>query len=342
MKTSDFFYNLPQELIAQTPIEPRHASRMMLVDKKSGKVSHKKFTDIVDLLDENCVLVVNRSKVIPARLYGKRPNKDEVLEILLLKKLELTTYECLVKPGKKFKEGTIIDFSDNLSATVKEITPNGERIIEFLVKDGSVLESELARIGEMPLPPYIHEKLKNKDRYNTIYAKEDGSSAAPTAGLHFTEEVFAKLKAKGVQIEEVVLHVGLGTFRPVKVEDVTKHVMHSEEYFLDRSTAERLNEAKKKGKKIVAVGTTSVRVLETLAKPDGTICAGHGETQIFIYPPYKFKFVDSLLTNFHLPESTLLMLVSAFASKEIILNAYAQAISEKYRFFSFGDCMFIN
>ena len=341
MKTSDFFYDLPQELIAQTPIEPRHASRMMLVDKNSGKVSHKKFTDIVDLLDENCVLVVNRSKVIPARLYGRRPNKDEVLEILLLKKLELTTYECLVKPGKKFKVGTVVEFSDNLTGTVKKITPNGERVIEFLVKDGSVLESEFARIGEMPLPPYIHEKLKNKDRYNTIYAKEDGSSAAPTAGLHFTQEIFEKLKAKGVQVEEVVLHVGLGTFRPVKVEDVTKHVMHSEEYFLDEETAKRLNDAKKNGKKIVAVGTTSVRVLETLAGSDQTVSAGHGETQIFIYPPYKFKFVDSLLTNFHLPESTLLMLVSAFASKDIIMNAYKEAISEKYRFFSFGDCMFI-
>ena len=341
MKTSDFFYDLPEELIAQVPVEPRESSRMMVVGKETGEITHKYFYNIEEYLDENTVLVLNRSKVIPARLYGRRPEKDEVLEILLLKKLNLSSYECLVKPGKKFKKGTIVEFSDNLVGEVLDVTENGERIISFEVKDKTLLENEFARIGEMPLPPYIHEKLKDKARYNTVYANEEGSSAAPTAGLHFTRQTFDALRKKGVQIEEVILHVGLGTFRPVKVEDVTNHVMHSEEYFLDEETAQRLNEAKKKGNRIVAVGTTSVRVLETLAKDDGTIVAGHGETNIFIYPPYKFKFVDALLTNFHLPESTLLMLVSAFSTKENIMNAYKTAIANRYRFFSFGDCMLI-
>ena len=256
MKTSDFYYDLPQELIAQTPLAKRDTSRMLVYSKESGGICHKHFFDILDYLTENDVLVMNRSKVIPARLYGHRIDKpEEVVEILMLKKMELNTYECLVKPGKKFKVGNIIEFSDNLTGEVKEILPTGERVIAFIIKDGSPLEVELDRIGEMPLPPYIKEKLQEKNRYQTVYAKEDGSSAAPTAGLHFTTEILDKLKAKGVQIEEVVLHVGLGTFRPVQVNDVENHVMHSEEYFVDKDTADRLNEAKKAGKRIVAVGT---------------------------------------------------------------------------------------
>ena len=343
MKTSDFYYDLPQELIAQTPLAKRDTSRMLVYSKQTSEICHKHFFDILDYLTENDVLVMNRSKVIPARLYGHRVGKpEEIVEILMLKKMELNTYECLVKPGKKFKVGNIIEFSDNLTGEVKEILQTGERIINFIVKDGSPLEVELDKIGEMPLPPYIKEKLQEKNRYQTVYAKEDGSSAAPTAGLHFTTEILDKLKEKGVQIEEVVLHVGLGTFRPVQVNDVENHVMHSEEYFVDKDTADRLNAAKKAGKRIVAVGTTSVRTLETVATENGEIKAGHGNTNIFIYPPYKFKFVDSLITNFHLPESTLLMLVSSLMGKENMEKCYAEAIKERYRFFSFGDCMFIN
>ena len=343
MKTSDFYYDLPQELIAQTPLAKRDTSRMLVYNKDGGEICHKHFFDIVDYLTENDVLVMNRSKVIPARLYGHRIEKrEEVVEILMLKKLELNTYECLVKPGKKFKIGNLIEFSNNLVGKVKEILPTGERVICFDVKDGSTLEAELDKIGEMPLPPYIKEKLSEKNRYQTVYAKEEGSSAAPTAGLHFTDEILEKLKAKGVQIEEVILHVGLGTFRPVQVDDVENHVMHSEEYFVDNDTAKRLNDAKKAGKRSVAVGTTSVRTLETVATKNGEIVAGHGNTNIFIYPPYKFKFVDSLITNFHLPESTLLMLVSSLMGKDNMEKCYAEAIKERYRFFSFGDCMFIN
>ena len=343
MKTSDFYYDLPQELIAQTPLAKRDTSRMLVYNKDSGEICHKHFFDIVDYLTENDVLVMNRSRVIPARLYGHRVGKsEEVVEILMLKKLELNTYECLVKPGKKFKQGNVIEFSDNLTGEVKEILPTGERVICFNVKDNSPLEVELDKIGEMPLPPYIKEKLSEKNRYQTVYAKEEGSSAAPTAGLHFTEDILNKLKEKGVQIEEVVLHVGLGTFRPVQVDNVESHIMHSEEYFVDKDTAQRLNDAKTAGKRIVAVGTTSVRTLETVATQNGEIIAGHGNTNIFIYPPYKFKFVDSLITNFHLPESTLLMLVSSLMGKENMEKCYAEAIKERYRFFSFGDCMFIN
>lgn len=342
MKTSDFYYDLPEQLIAQTPIEPRDHSRLMLLCKETGEISHKHFYDLADLLTSNDVLVVNRSKVIPARIYCHREGKEqEVIELLLLKKHNLNIYECLARPGKKLKEGTKVIVSNNLVAEVQSITPTGERVMQFTTLDGCVLEAELSKIGEMPLPPYIHEKLKTKSRYNTVYAKEEGSSAAPTAGLHFTSELLEKLKSKGVQIEEVILHVGLGTFRPVKVEDVTKHVMHTEEYFLSPETAERLNKAKSEGKRIIAVGTTSVRVLETVADENGKLKGSHGETSIFIYPPYKFKFVDSLITNFHLPESTLLMLVSALAGRENILNAYQMAVKEKYRFFSFGDAMFI-
>ena len=342
MKTSDFYYDLPEELIAQTPIEKRDHSRMLVYNMKEKFIEHKHFFDIIDYLSANDVLVINKSKVIPARLYGSREEKEEVLETLLLKKLELNTYECLVKPGKKFKIGTKITYSDNLIGEVKSINETGERIITFDVLNGDTLEVELDRIGEMPLPPYIKEKLKKKDRYQTVYAKIDGSSAAPTAGLHFTPELLEKIKNKGVQIEEVVLHVGLGTFRPVKVEDVENHIMHSEEYYIDNDTAERLNKAKRDGKRIIAVGTTSVRTLESVSDENGVITAGSGTTSIFIYPPYKFKFVDSLITNFHLPESTLLMLVSSLMGKEELFRCYESAIKEKYRFFSFGDCMFIN
>lgn len=342
MKTSDFYYELPEELIAQTPIEPRDSSRMLVYNKSTKQIEEKIFRDILDYLTPNDCLVFNRSKVIPARLYGHRENKEnEVLEILLLKKLSTTSYECLVKPGKKFKVGAKIIFSDNLSGEVSEILPTGERVLEFLVLSGEPIEVEFDRIGEMPLPPYIKEKLKDKSRYQTVYAKEEGSSAAPTAGLHFTEELLTKIKEKGVQIEEVVLHVGLGTFRPVKVDNVENHIMHSEEYFVDSATAERLTKAKANGKRIIAVGTTSVRTLETVTDENGVVHSGHGNTQIFIYPPYKFKAVDGLITNFHLPESTLLMLVSALITKDELFRCYDLAIKERYRFFSFGDCMCI-
>lgn len=341
MKTSDFYYDLPTELIAQTPVEPRDNAKMLVYNMKTKQIEHKHFYDIVNYLSPNDCLVFNRSKVIPARIYAHREAKDETIEVLLLKKYSLNLFECLVKPGKKCKEGTILYFSDNLTGEVKKIKETGERVIEFTVKNGDLFENELNKIGEMPLPPYIKEKLKDKDRYNTVYAKEEGSSAAPTAGLHFTTELLDKIRAKGVEIEEVVLHVGLGTFRPVKVEDVSKHIMHTEEYFVDEETAKRLNKAKKEGKRIIAVGTTSVRTLETVATENGEIKAGHGETNIFIYPPYKFKFVDALITNFHLPESTLLMLVSSLMGKNEMFTCYTEAIKNSYRFFSFGDCMFI-
>lgn len=342
MKTSDFNYNLPEELIAQTPVEPRDSSKMLVYNKNTKQIEQKIFRDILEYLTPNDVLVFNRSKVIPARIYGHREGKpEEVVEILLLKKLSTSAYECLVKPGKKFKVGAVIVFSDNLKAEVKSIQETGERILDFTTKTSEPIEVEFDRIGEMPLPPYIKEKLKDKSRYQTVYAKEEGSSAAPTAGLHFTKELLEKIKAKGVQLEEVVLHVGLGTFRPVKVDNVENHIMHSEEYFVDKETAERLTKAKAEGKRIIAVGTTSVRTLETVTDEKGVVHAGHGSTQIFIYPPYKFKAVDGLITNFHLPESTLLMLVSSLITKEELFRCYDLAIKERYRFFSFGDCMFI-
>ncbi len=340
MKTSDFYYNLPENLIAQTPIEPRDHSRLLVCDRKNNSLSHKHFYDIVNYLKPNDVLVINHTKVIPARLYGHREGKEEVVEILLLKRIDLSKYECLVKPGKKFKVGSKIVFSDNLSADVLEITETGERIINFKTNKGT-LEEELDRIGEMPLPPYIKEKLKNKDRYQTVYAKEEGSSAAPTAGLHFTNELLDKIKNMGIIIEEVNLCVGLGTFRPVKVENVEEHVMHSEEYEVTEEVATRLNNYKKEGRRIIAIGTTTVRTLESASDENGILHAGKNTTSIFIYPPYKFKFVDALVTNFHLPESTLLMLVSALMGKKFMEEAYQEAIKEKYRFFSFGDAMLI-
>lgn len=341
MKTSDFYYELPEELIAQSPVEPRDSSRLLVYDRKTDKIEHKIFRDISDYLTDNDVLVINNTRVIPARLYGIKRETGAKIEILLLKRQSLTTYEALAKPAKKVPVGTIIDFSDNLYAKiVDDVAEIGGKKVELVVKQGT-LEAELDRIGEMPLPPYIKEKLKNKERYQTIYSKIPGSSAAPTAGLHFTEELMEKLKSKGVIVEEVLLEVGLGTFRPVQVEKIEEHHMHSEEIVVTEDVAKRLNEYKKQGKRIIAVGTTSVRTLESAAVKKGEIEAVKKNTNIFIYPGYEFKFVDSIITNFHLPESTLIMLISAFVGREKTLEIYNTAVKEKYRFFSFGDSMFL-
>lgn len=339
MKTDDFDYNLPKELIAQTPLKKRDASRMMILDKKSGKSEDKIFTDLIDYISAGDTLVLNDTKVIPARLIGHKPDTGAVIEVLMLKDLGNDEWECLTKPAKRIKEGTVVSFSDELSCVCTHVGNDGIRKYKF-VYDGIFLEI-LDRLGEMPLPPYITEKLEEKDRYQTVYAKNLGSAAAPTAGLHFTEEYLKKIEQKGINIAYVTLHVGLGTFRPVVVEDVTKHEMHSEYYILDEKTANLLNETRQNGKKIIAVGTTSTRVLETVADEHGTFKADSGNTKIFIYPGYKFKGIDALLTNFHLPKSTLIMLVSALAGKDNVLRAYNHAVEEKYRFFSFGDCMFI-
>jgi len=341
MKTSDFYYDLPQELIAQNPIEPRDSSRLLVYDRNNDKIEHKIFRDILDYLTPNDVLVINNTKVIPARIYGIKRETGARIEFLLLKRENLNEYEILAKPGKKVPVGTIVDFSDNLSAKIIEERPEiGGKKVEFIVKEGT-LEAELDRIGEMPLPPYIKEKLKNKDRYQTVYADIPGSSAAPTAGLHFTNDLLEKVKAKGVIVEEVLLEVGLGTFRPVSVEKIEEHHMHSEKIIVSKETAERLNEYKKQGKRIIAVGTTSVRTLESIAVEKGKVESAERETSIFIYPGYEFKFVDAIITNFHLPESTLIMLISAFAGRENTLKLYETAVKEKYRFFSFGDAMFL-
>lgn len=338
MKTSDFDYYLPEELIAQTPLKDRSSSRLMVLDKESGKIEHKHFYDIVDYLNEGDILVRNNTKVIPARIFGVKEETGAKVEVLLLRQIE-DTYECLVGNAKVVKVGTIIKFSDKLKATCLEVKEEGIRVFKFEC-DGIFLEV-LEEIGNMPLPPYIKESLLDKNRYQTIYAKYNGSAAAPTAGLHFTDEIFKKLKEKGVEVLDVTLHVGLGTFRPVKVDDVTNHKMHKEEYFMSEEVASKLNVAKKEGKRIIGVGTTSTRVLETVMSKYGEFKECHEESDIFIYPGYKFKGIDALITNFHLPKSTLIMLVSALASKEIILNAYNEAVKEKYRFFSFGDAMFI-
>ena len=341
MKTSDFFYDLPQELIAQTPVEPRDHSRLLIYNRKTKLIEHKHFYDICDYLTDNDVLVINNTRVIPARVFGTKKETGAKVEILLLKRLELNKYECLIKPAKKFKVGTEIIISNNLTAKIVGDLPEiGGRIVEFKLLSGT-LEAELDKIGEMPLPPYIHEKLTNKDRYQTVYAKTSGSSAAPTAGLHFTPELLEKIKAKGVSVLEVRLNVGLGTFRPVNVENIENHHMHSEEIEITPETAQKLNEAKKAGKRIIAVGTTSVRTLESAANDNGEIIPIKKETNIFIYPGVKFKFVDAIITNFHLPESTLIMLISAFAGREETLRVYQTAVKEKYRFFSFGDAMLI-
>ena len=338
MKTSDFDYYLPEELIAQTPLKDRSSSRLMVLDKKTGKIEHKHFYDIVDYLNKGDILVRNNTKVIPARIFGVKEGTGAKVEVLLLKQIE-DTYECLVGNAKVVKVGTIINFSDKLKATCLEVKDEGIRILKFEC-EGIFLEV-LNEIGNMPLPPYIKKSLLDKDRYQTVYAKYNGSAAAPTAGLHFTDEIFKKLKEKGVEVLDVTLHVGLGTFRPVKVDDVTNHKMHKEEYFMSKEVAAELNKAKKEGRRIISVGTTSTRVLETVMSKYGEFKECHEESDIFIYPGYEFKAIDALITNFHLPKSTLIMLVSALASKEIILNAYNEAVKEKYRFFSFGDAMFI-
>ena len=339
MKTEDFDYDLPKELIAQTPLIDRNASRMMVLDKKTGDYADKCFTDLIDYLNEGDTLVLNDTKVIPARLIGHKPDTGAVIEVLMLKDLGDDTWECLTKPAKRIKEETIVKFSDELSCKCVSVGEDGIRHYKFIY-DGIFLEI-LDRLGEMPLPPYITEKLNDKDRYQTVYAKNPGSAAAPTAGLHFTKEYLEKVKKKGVNVAYVTLHVGLGTFRPVSVSDVTKHDMHSEYYILSKDVADLLNNTRKNGKRIVAVGTTSTRVLETVADSNGMFKAQSGNTKIFIYPGYEFHGIDALLTNFHLPKSTLIMLISALAGKENVLNAYKHAVKEKYRFFSFGDCMFI-
>lgn len=338
LKTSDFYYDLPEEQIAQTPLEPRDSSRLLVYDRKKDEITHRHFRDIYELLNKGDLLVINTTKVYPARVFATTEHGGKV-ELLLLKRQNLTDWEVLVKPGKKCKEGVVLKINDELSVEILSRTEEGGRIVKFLF-DG-VFEDILSRVGEMPLPPYIREKLKNKDRYQTVYCKKEGSSAAPTAGLHFTKELIEKLKEKGVEFAEVNLNVGLGTFRPVKVDNLEEHKMHTEYYEITEENAEKINRAKREGRRVIAVGTTSVRTLETVADSDGYVKASSGDTSIFIYPPYKFKCVDNLITNFHLPESTLIMLVSAFSTREKILEVYKTAVEEKYRFFSFGDSMFI-
>ncbi len=339
MKKSDFFYELPEELIAQYPVEPRDSSRLLVYDRSKKTIQHKHFYDIINFLREDDVLVINNTKVLPVRLYGNKEGTNGKIEFLLLKRLDLKTWEVVLKPGKKAKVGSKFVFGNELKATVVKIIEGGMRVVEFEY-DG-VFEDILNRIGEMPLPHYIKEQIKDKDRYNTVYAEYTGSAAAPTAGLHFTPELMKKLREKGVAFAEVLLHVGLGTFRPVKEDDILNHQMHSEYYEIDEKTAEFLNQAKKQGRRIIAVGTTSVRVLESCSDENGVLHAKTGETNIFIYPGYKFKVIDGLITNFHLPESTLIMLVSAFMGREETIAMYNEAVKEKYRFFSFGDSTFI-
>ena len=340
MKTSDFYYDLPEELIAQDPLEDRSSSRLMVLDRESGEISHHIFKDIIDYLNPEDCLVINDTKVIPARLYGVKEDTGAHIEILLLKRRENDVWETLVRPGKKAKPGTRLTFGDGrLKAEVIDVVEEGNRLIHFEYE--GIFEEILDQLGEMPLPPYITHKLQDKNRYQTVYAKHVGSAAAPTAGLHFTPELLAAIEAKGIRIARVTLHVGLGTFRPVKVEDVTQHHMHSEYYQVTQEAADIINDTKKRGGRVIAVGTTSTRTLESVADEDGTMHSAGGWTEIFIYPGYKFKCIDALITNFHLPESTLLMLVSALAGKEHIMHAYETAVQERYRFFSFGDAMFI-
>ncbi|MCU6764269.1 tRNA preQ1(34) S-adenosylmethionine ribosyltransferase-isomerase QueA [Blautia ammoniilytica] len=341
MKTSDFYYDLPQELIAQDPLTDRSASRLMHLSIKDGSIEHRHFTDILEYLNPGDCLVINDTKVIPARLYGHKEETGALIEILLLKRNENDVWECLVKPGKKARKGTRISFGDGLlKGEIVDVIEDGNRLIHF--EYNGIFEEILDQLGEMPLPPYITHKLQDKNRYQTVYAKHEGSAAAPTAGLHFTKELLEKVKEKGVQIAHVTLHVGLGTFRPVKVDDVEQHHMHSEYYVVEEDQAKLINDTKKNGGRVIAVGTTSCRTLESATGEDGVLKAGSGWTEIFIYPGYHFKMIDSLITNFHLPESTLMMLVSALAGKEKIMHAYEEAVKERYRFFSFGDAMFID
>ena len=341
MKTSDFYYDLPQELIAQDPLKKRSDSRLMHLDRKTGRIRHQHFTDILEWLHPGDCLVINDTRVIPARLFGRKEDTDAHIEILLLKRRDKDVWETLVKPGKKAKTGTKLIFGDGrLKGEVIDIVEEGNRLIRFTYE--GIFEEILDSLGEMPLPPYITHKLEDKNRYQTVYAKNDGSAAAPTAGLHFTEELLEQVKEKGVSIAHVTLHVGLGTFRPVKVEDVTQHHMHSEFYVVEEEQARLINETKAAGGRIISVGTTSCRTLESAGDETGMVKAGSGWTDIFIYPGYRFKVIDGLITNFHLPESTLLMLVSALAGKDTIMKAYEEAVKERYRFFSFGDAMFID
>lgn len=335
----DFYYDLPEELIAQDPLTDRSSSRLLVVDRETGALKHEVFKNIVNYLNPGDCLVINDTKVIPARLYGVREDTGATVEILLLVRKSDSTWECLVRPGKKARIGTRLDFGGILKGEIIDIVEEGNRLIRFEYE--GIFEEILDKLGEMPLPPYITHKLKDRNRYQTVYATHDGSAAAPTAGLHFTQELLAEIEAKGVKIARVTLHVGLGTFRPVKEENVLDHHMHSEYYIVTQETADIINSAKASGGRIICVGTTSTRTLESVATEDGLMQAQSGWTDIFIYPGYKFKITDCLITNFHLPESTLLMLVSAFSSREIILNAYEEAIRERYRFFSFGDAMLL-
>lgn len=337
-KKSSYFYDLPEELIAQTPVEPRDSSRLLVYNRKDDTIYHKHFYDIIDFLNKGDVLVVNNTRVLPARLYGFKETGAKI-EILLQKRIDLTTWEVIARPFKRLDVGTKVVFSEQLSCTILEKGTYGGCKVKFDYE--GVFEHRLSEVGQMPLPPYIHEKLKDKERYQTVYSKVEGSSAAPTAGLHFTPQLLEKIKEKGVQIVEVLLHVGLGTFRPVKEENILAHEMHSEYIELSQENADILNKAKEEGRRIIAVGTTSVRVIESCASEDGKLIPQKTNTQIFIYPSYKFKVVDALITNFHLPESTLIMLVSAFAGYDQTISVYKIAVKEKYRFFSFGDAMFI-
>lgn len=340
LTTHDFYYDLPEELIAQTPVEPRDHSRLLVYDRAQDTVQHKHFYDLPSFLKKGDLIVVNNTRVIPARIFGHVENHESVLEVLLLKRKDYTHWETIMKPARKAKLGSVIHFCDELSAVVTEIGNYGARTIEFMF-DG-VFEDILDRVGNMPLPPYIKEKLADKERYQTVYSKIEGSAAAPTAGLHFTPELIQRLKDDGVEFATVLLHIGLGTFRPVKEENILDHEMHTEYYEIDEENAEKINRAKKEGRRVICVGTTSVRTLETVADDKGFVRAQKGDTSIFIYPGYKFKCVDALVTNFHLPESTLIMLVSAFVGRQKTLEVYEQAVKERYRFFSFGDaCLFL-
>ena len=340
MKKEDFYFKLPEELIAQDPLEDRSASRLLVLDKESGKIEHRMFRDIKAYLKPGDCLVINDTKVIPARLIGSKIGTDAKIEILLLKRKENDIWETLVKPGKKAKPGTKLSFGEGLLiGEVIDVVEEGNRLIQFSYQ--GIFEEILDQLGQMPLPPYITHQLEDKNRYQTVYAKHSGSAAAPTAGLHFTPELLKEIKESGVDIAHVTLHVGLGTFRPVKVENIQEHHMHSEFYHIEASEAEKINRAKRGGHRIICVGTTSCRTIESAAKPDGTLSECSGWTEIFIYPGYQFKVLDCLLTNFHLPESTLIMLVSALAGREHVLHAYEEAVKEQYRFFSFGDAMLI-
>lgn len=353
MKTSDFYYDLPQELIAQDPLVDRSSSRLLVVHRKTGMWEHKHFTDIIEYLNPGDCLVINDTKVIPARLIGERIHKNEgnikepdvpgaKIEILLLKRISDCRWETLVKPGKRCRQGDRVSFGDGrLTATIAEVLPDGNRLVDFSFE--GVFEEILSELGQMPLPPYITHELKDKNRYQTVYAKYEGSAAAPTAGLHFTEELLTKIAEKGIDIAHVTLHVGLGTFRPVKEDNILDHQMHTEWYQVRPEDAEKMNRAKASGHRVICVGTTSCRTVESVGSEDGIMTSDSGETSIYIYPGYRFKIMDALITNFHLPESTLIMLVSAYAGRELVLSAYEEAVKERYRFFSFGDaCLFVD